>query len=326
MKLEYHIDDFITYCVEKGLSRKTYGSYEQTLVLLARYLREEQGIERVEDVKKEHLRDYITYLRERGKYTITGNDRTKIYNYPENRMDYGKKISDVTINNYIRNIKVFFNYLAETREIKSNPVKAIKLIKVARKSLYYISDSEYKRFLDVFDLSKLPEYRDYVIVNTLMDTGMRVGECLMSRADDIDFGDRIIRIEADHAKGKTERYVFFSKKLSTELKRWMNYKDRYLESDLMFPTIRNTELQVTNFEMNIRKYAQRIGIKKIHPHVFRNNFAKRFLLNGGDIYTLSRILGHSSVEVTEKAYLDLDTSDLKAQYVNHSPLANMSRR
>ena len=138
MKIEYHIDDFISYCVEKGLNRKTYGSYEQTLILLARYLREEQGIERVEEVRREHLRDYITYLRERGKYTITGNARTKIYNYPENRIDYGKKISDVTINNYIRNIKVFFNYLAETREIKSNPVKSIKLIKVARKSLCYI--------------------------------------------------------------------------------------------------------------------------------------------------------------------------------------------
>lgn len=54
MKIEYHIDDFISYCVEKGLSRKTYGSYEQTLILLARYLREKQGIDKVEEVKREH--------------------------------------------------------------------------------------------------------------------------------------------------------------------------------------------------------------------------------------------------------------------------------
>ena len=43
--------------------------------------------------------------------------------------------------------------------------------------------------------------------------------------------------------------------------------------------------------------------------MLRNNFAKRFLMTGGDIYTLSRILGHSSVKVTEKAYLDLDEDD-----------------
>lgn len=87
MKIEYHIDDFISYCVEKGLSRKTYGSYEQTLILLARYLREEQGIDKVEEVKREHIRDYIKFLRERGKYTVTGSDRTKMFNCPEKRAD-----------------------------------------------------------------------------------------------------------------------------------------------------------------------------------------------------------------------------------------------
>ena len=64
-------------------------------------------------------------------------------------------------------------------------------------------------------------------------------------------------------------------------------------------------------------------MKNIHPHVFRNNFAKRFLMNGGDIYTLSRILGHSSVTVTEQAYLDLTQEDLAELYRRHSPLKNM---
>lgn len=61
MKIEYHIDDFISYCVEKGLSRKTYGSYEQTLILLARYLREKQGIDKVEEVKRVVQGDTIVF-------------------------------------------------------------------------------------------------------------------------------------------------------------------------------------------------------------------------------------------------------------------------
>ena len=48
-------------------------------------------------------------------------------------------------------------------------------------------------------------------------------------------------------------------------------------------------------------------------------------MSGGDIYTLSRILGHSSVSVTEAEYLDLDVADLKKQYIQHSPLSNMKR-
>ena len=48
-------------------------------------------------------------------------------------------------------------------------------------------------------------------------------------------------------------------------------------------------------------------------------------MTGGDIYTLSRILGHSSVKVTEKAYLDLDEDDLRINYQRYSPLANLKR-
>ena len=74
---------------------------------------------------------------------------------------------------------------------------------------------------------------------------------------------------------------------------------------------------------NFRKYTLRVGIKNSHPHQLRNNFAKRFLMQGGDIYTLSRILGHSSVTVTEKAYLDLTDEDIGKTYQKFSPLANL---
>lgn len=80
----------------------------------------------------------------------------------------------------------------------------------------------------------------------------------------------------------------------------------------------------SNFEKNFTKYEERIGKREIHPHQLRNNFAKRFLMNGGVIYTLSKILGHSSVQVTEQAYLDLETEDLRQMYQKHSPLMNLN--
>lgn len=65
----------------------------------------------------------------------------------------------------------------------------------------------------------------------------------------------------------------------------------------------------------------------VTTHQIRNNFSKkRFLLNGGNIFALSKILGHSSVEVTEKSYLDLDYEDIRKVYINHSPLANLKNR
>ena len=83
-------------------------------------------------------------------------------------------------------------------------------------------------------------------------------------------------------------------------------------------------MEIRSFEQNFRKYIARAGIKKeLSPHALRNNFAKRCMLAGMDIYTLSRILGHSSVTVTEQAYLDLNSNDIRRAYQHYSPVENM---
>ena len=100
-KIDLEIDDFINYCDYKGLSKKTYGSYEQSLRLLVIYLKEKFEITKTEQVKEKHLKEYIENLKERGKYTVVYNEKSKKTNNPQNRGDFGKKVSLVTINNYI---------------------------------------------------------------------------------------------------------------------------------------------------------------------------------------------------------------------------------
>ena len=235
-------------------------------------------------------------------------------------------VSIATINNYIRNLRVFFNYMYANRLIKNNPMRKIKPTRVPRKAKEYIDDKEFNDLLRCFDLSRFHEYRDYVITQLLFDTGMRLGECLLIKDKaHINFSERTIFLPADNTKGKKDRYVFFSVQMATELKRWLQYKDRYKESEYVFCTIKGTVLQERSFESNFTNYGERIGKKEINPHLFRNNFAMRFLMNGGDIFTLSKILGHSSIKVTEQCYLDLQTEDLKKQYEKHSPLMNLKK-
>lgn len=99
----------------------------------------------------------------------------------------------------------------------------------------------------------------------------------------------------------------------------MKYKDRYSNSDLMFPTTRGTQLEVRNYEKALRDAGRKIGVQ-IHPHQLRNIFAKYYIMNGGDWFTLSRILGHSSVDVTQKAYLDFTDDEVGRKYQQHSPV------
>lgn len=195
-------------------------------------------------------------------------------------------MSDVTINNYLRNMSAFFNWCVEEGLILRSPVKRRDYIKVERRPLEFVSDEDFRKLLRNMNTASFSEYRDYIIIQLLLDTGMRINECLMIQVTDVNLPKRYIYLPAENTKGKKGRHVFFSDKMATQLQRWIKYKDRYRDSDFLFCTNKGKFLEVSNFEKNVRKYAQRIGLKDIHPHVFRNNVAKRFLMSGGDIYTL----------------------------------------
>lgn len=327
VQFDYDIDDFMSYCQSQNLRPKTMQSYEQTLRIFEKYMIEVQQVKEASEVREGHIKEYIQYLSQRGKYTVVANDQSKAFNHPDNRSDNNKPISIITINNYLRNIKVFFNYLNENHFIKSNPFTRIKRsLENEHKPVEYLSDEEFVNLIRSFDMSKFHEYRDCTICQLLIDTGMRVGETLLIKLSDVDMVRCSIYLPPENTKSKKGRMVFYSAEMGKYLKRWLQFKDRYRNSEYLFCTNNGKPLAVNNFEKNFRDYAKKVGIKNAHPHMLRNNFAKRFLMNGGDIYTLSRLLGHSSVTVTEKAYLDLNEEDLRVNYAPYSPLTRMMHR
>lgn len=320
-ELDLQIDSFMLYCDSKHLSKKTLSSYEQSLKLFSLYLKNEFKIIDAVKVKSAHIRHYIKYLRERGKYTVVVQEKTKKVNHPDHRHDFNKQISDTTIANYLRNIKVFFNFLYSEREIKVNPVENIENIKPNRKKKALLSPEELKRVFNTFDLTVFHSYRTWVQARLILDTGIRASECCNLRPEVIDFKNKSILIE--NPKNHQERYVYFGYKMVSDLKRWMQYRDRYSDSIYLFPTIRGTKLDVRNFERSLKQAGSKVGVD-IHPHLLRNNFAKYYLIEGnGDFATLSRLLGHSSVDVTMRAYLDFTDEEVMRKYQKHSPLSNL---
>lgn len=318
---EFQIDNFMLYCSSRNLAKKTMRSYEQTLKLLGVYLEKQFQITDVQKVQSGHIRNYIKYIQERGKYSVVSNMESTMSNFPQNRTDYKKQVSTVTVANYVRNIKVFFNWLHSIEhDIVKNPCEKIENPKIIRKAKKTLSIDDIKRVLGQFEISRFHDYRNSVVTKTLLDTGMRIGECLSIEPENIDFKHKSILIT--NPKNKQQRYVYFSPKLSLELKNWVKYRDRYSESNYVFPTTRGTQLDIRNYEKALREAGKKVNVD-IHPHQLRNNFAKYYILNGGDWFTLSRILGHSSVEVTQKAYLDFSDEEVGKKYQMHSPLSHM---
>lgn len=162
--LEKDVEMFIEHCENKGLSTKTVGSYEQTLRLFVQHLDKNEIVD-TEEVTHLTMQGYIKELRARGKYTTTA--RRRCNNYPEHRTDYGKDISEVTINNYLRNLRVFFNWCVEEDIIRKSPIKRGDFTKVERKPLEFISDDDFTRMLKAIDDSKFSEYGDGVVAQLL---------------------------------------------------------------------------------------------------------------------------------------------------------------
>ena len=323
---DWQIDEFMVYCRSKRLREKTIASYEQSLRLFERWCREQLAVEDVDKVTEATIRRYINDLQERGKYSFYCDDRTRGINHPERRRDFRKPISVTTINNYIRNLRVFFNWLDVEIVIRKNPMKKIRQLKNDRKARDFLTDEDFKKLVGCLDKSYFSEHRDYAMIMLMIDSGMRLGECSCLLLDDINLARHQIALRAEITKGRKDRVVYFSAKTEQVLRRWLQYKDRHCESDYLFPSRSATgnHIQVSNFETNFKNYLRRSGIdERISPHCLRNNFAKRCLMNGMDIYTLSRILGHSSVTVTEQAYLDLTDEDLGKRYQHYSPLNAM---
>ena len=198
-------------------------------------------------------------------------------------------------------------------------------MKVNRKAKEFISDDDFKKLIAQLDKSYYPEHRDFAMIMLMIDSGMRLGECSCLLMDDIDLAAHKVFLRAEITKGRRDRVVFFSPKTEMILRRWIQFKDRYVESDYLFPVKRSgASIQVSNFETNFKHYLRRASLsEKVSPHCLRNNCAKRCLMSGMDIYTLSKILGHSSVTVTEQAYLDLNDEDIGKRYQNFSPVARM---
>ena len=147
MFLQQMVEAFVVYCQAKKLREKTIAAYEQTLKLFVRWLEEEKETSKAEKIGEKTIQDYILDLQQRGKYTWYVEDSNKAINYPIRRRDYRKPISNCTINNYIRNLKVFFTWMVECEYIAQSPMRRVKALPEERTPKEYLKDDEVKKLL-----------------------------------------------------------------------------------------------------------------------------------------------------------------------------------
>jgi site-specific recombinase XerD len=232
-------------------------------------------------------------------------------------------LSPFTVSGRVRHMKRLFNWLEEEGIIENNPVERIKTPQPKRDKPKGISEEDILLLLEEARDDRLYDLRDRAIILFLADTGCRVGGLCNLRVQDLDLEAGMATVTE---KGGKSRYVMFTEPTRKALEVWLDARPQD-QGDDVFLGLRGRSkgaLRPNGVAQMLRRRAKRAGCEgPTNPHSFRHAFARHYLLDGGDLGTLSDLLGHESVEITKKWYGVFLVEELKGKHYEHSPVRAM---
>ena len=299
--------------LSEGKSPKTIAIVEASVHYLAEFLTSSALSSDVTDISVDELRRFIAYLRERPRFA----------NHRFTRPQDGH-LSGHTINGYLRALQSFWAWLEREDFISENPFRKLRIPKAPKKVIPIFTEEQLRQLFAVIDVTSPLGHRNYTIILTLLDTGIRCSELTSLRLDDINLENRLLKV---WGKGSKERLVPIGAKVQKALWKYLvRYRPEPIapKYDQTFLTRDGHPLTKDRLGSIVERYGRKAGITgvRVSPHTFRHTMAVTFLRNGGDVFTLQRILGHSSLEVL-RGYVNLAQSDISRVHRRNSPADNL---
>ena len=227
-------------------------------------------------------------------------------------------LSDSSINSYTRTLKSFFSWCNEQGITRLN----IPLYKAEETVKETYSDAELSVLLKKPDIRKatFAEYRDWVIINFLLNCGCRAATVRAIQIRDVDLDGGVVFYR--HTKNRKTQVIPLCSPMIAILREYQRYRSGE-STDYLFCTETGSQLTENGLRQSIARYNARRGVQKTSIHLFRHTFARKYLIDcGGDAFTLQKLLGHSTLAMT-KHYCAIYDADLTKNYGSFSPLAQM---
>lgn len=228
----------------------------------------------------------------------------------------GRGLADISINGQIKVLKIFFKFLIEEDLFDEDPAEKIKLLKTEKRIKPIISEEEIEKLLSVPDKKKYTGMRNFCMILVFYDTLIRLNELINIKIKDIDLDNGTILI---FGKGRKERFVPIGTKAIKYLYKFIMNHRHDTNGEYLFCTIQGRPLD----HRNVLRILQRIGDKvNIHvsPHLIRHSAASHRALSGMPAFLLQRLLGHTTIQMTEKYAHLVDNEKLRAASKQYSPL------
>ena len=233
---------------------------------------------------------------------------------------YGRRYKPATIELLYNVLTIFFRWLEMDEVIHRNPMLMISKPKKPKSFPHYFSQEQVQKLLSGCHHTWTGQ-RARAILLTFLGTGIRVSELASLKMSSVNLGSRTMKVVG---KGSKDRVVPIGHFLVNELERWFKSRAKFLrgeEHESLFVTKLYTAPAKNGIYNLVARMGERTGIVGVRcsPHTLRHTFATRFIQNGGDIYTLQKILGHKNPNTTG-VYVHLALSDLRDSFDQHDPL------
>ncbi len=291
----------------EGKSPKTISWYSANLKNFRNYLKNRHLSDLLDNIDTKLLREYVLYLMKQTRYENHPYTPAK----PE-------LLSTATIHGYVRTLRAFFNWLVVEGLTQNNPSNALKPPKIVRKVVSTLSDEEIRAILNSFGISPT-DARNQALFMILLDTGLRIGELVHLKMEDVHMDEGYLKVLG---KGKKERIVPIGNNAQKVLQRYLfRFRPKPINPVIqnVFLSQSSNPLTENSMKLMFTRLAKRSGVCRLHAHLCRHTFATRFLINGGDVFSLQQILGHSTLEMV-RHYVNLASSHIAIQHQKYSPL------
>jgi integrase/recombinase XerD len=292
-----HLQKFLAYLtIEKGLAANTLESYERDLRKFREFLKSKERDSGL--FKRPDIIDFLEDLRNNG-YSIS------------------------SICRFISSIRGFCKYLLIEHVIHEDPSETLQMPKRWERLPKALTLSAVKSLFKSGQSSqevKPTLMRDYVMLELLYSSGMRVSELVSLRLEDVNLEGGFMRILG---KGSKERVVPVNVRALGILKGYiMNQRHKILknrQSSYLFISGRGKPLTRQRFWQSLKGFGKKTGMN-ISPHTLRHSFATHLLEGGADLRSVQKMLGHSDISTTQ-IYTKVTSDRIKKVYTKHHPRA-----
>jgi site-specific recombinase XerD len=297
----------------EGKSTSTIDSVTRGVTYLERYLLSEGLTTDACQIGPGELRAFILHLQQKRRFS----------NHPFTKPQQSG-LSGHSINTYMHSIRAFWSWLLSEEIIPANPFTRIKIPKPPQKVIPAFSEAQIRALLDTIDTSTPQGYRDYVVIVTLLDTALRITELTNLHLEDLRLDEGVLKVMG---KGGKERLIPIGKAVQRLLWRYINnYRPEpsVPNRDYLFLTADGRQLTKGRIQKRMALYGKKASLSGVRcsPHTLRHTGAVNFLRNGGDVFSLQRLLGHSTLSMT-RHYCELADIDVKRAHTIASPVDNL---